>query len=393
MSEVRQELIELLNKYLNRAPGEATSPDELLQLLDTKNKAEIEQFLDSYWENLQDIDTTYTRKNGETILRTILETKTPKVYNIHSLRKWGWVAASIVFLLGIGVYFWISKNENNKPVIAAVTTEIQPGKDGAVLTLADGSEVLLDTILNGTIALQGGATAKVVNGTLLYEGAGNKVVYNTMRTPKGRQFHVTLPDGTQVWLNAASSIHFPTVFGGTERRVEITGEAYFEVAKNKKMPFRINVNNKAEVEVLGTHFNVNAYSNERTVNTTLIEGSVRVNDIVIKPGQQAQIAGSASLEEVDKTTEKIRVVDNVDTEKVMAWKNELFNFDGASVEEVMKQLERWYDIEVVYENGVPDLKFFGEISRNITLNGVLKILSRADLKFSIEADRKLIIIK
>lgn len=292
-------------------------------------------------------------------------------------RKWSWAAAAIALaLLSTGAYLW-TVNKKSPPIQIA---EIQPGKEGAILTLADGTRVSLDTVRNGVISLQGGATVKAVNGTLLYDGTGNQVVYNTMTIPKGRQFQVTLPDGTQVWLNSASSIRYPTVFSGEERRVEVRGEAYFEVTKNAKMPFRVNVSNKAEVEVLGTHFNVNAYENEGSINTTLLEGSVRVaaaqlnKNVVLKPGQQAQLKNGK---------DEMKVV-NADIDKVIAWKNGLFNFEDAHLEEVMRQLERWYDINVVYEKGVPDIAFGGEITKGVSLNGVLVLLERAGVHFRLE---------
>jgi ferric-dicitrate binding protein FerR (iron transport regulator) len=216
-----------------------------------------------------------------------------------------------------------------------------------------------------------------------------------MSTPKGRQFQVTLPDGTKVWLNAGSSIRYPTVFNGGERKVEVMGEAYFEVAHNAKMPFKVNVNNKAELEVLGTHFNVNAYDNEATINTTLLEGSVKVGSrsrspsgaigklqsAVLKPGNQAVLTHDSRL----------TIHDNVDVNQVMAWKNGLFNFEGATFREIMNELERWYDIEIVYEKTVPDIEFEGKMTRDVPLHDLLKMLERSDIHFRIEG-RKLIVL-
>lgn len=313
--------------------------------------------------------------------------------------RWLWAAAaaSIMAVLAAGAYFLLS-NEHTAPQVAKApaNTDVAPGRNGAILTLADGTQVVLDQLGNGVVASQNGAEAVLKNKQLAYNVTGKasaEVEYNSISTPKGRQFQVTLPDGTQVWLNSASSIRYPTVFTGKARAVEITGEAYFEVAKDPGMPFRVNVNNKAEIEVLGTHFNVNAYDNETNINTTLLEGRVRVQAgretpataqpaRILKPGQQALIAAAAPA---------ITVVNNADIEKVMAWKNGLFNFEDVSLEDAMKQLERWYDIEVVYEKGIPDIYFVGKISKDVTLAGMLKLLRASQVHFRIEQNRRLIV--
>jgi hypothetical protein len=273
--------------------------------------------------------------------------------------------------------------------------DIAPGKNGAVLTLADGTQVVLDSLHNGVIANQKGGQVLLKEGKLAYEPDGSgEVAYNTMTTPKGRQFQVTLPDGTKVWLNAASAVTYPTVFTGKERVVKVTGEVYFEVTKNVKMPFRVNVNNKAEIEVLGTHFNVNGYADESKISTTLLEGSVRVTVnsairpvVTLKPGQQAQITNGISQAEGTG----IKVIENADSEKILAWKNGLFNFNGASLQEVMRQLKRWYDIDVVYEKGIPNITFWGEITRGVSLNDLLIGLEKTGVHFRMEG-RKLVVM-
>ena len=185
-----------------------------------------------------------------------------------------------------------------------------------------------------------------------------------------------------VWLNSASSIRYPLVFGKEERRVEITGEAYFEVEKGKE-PFVVNADNRTEIEVLGTQFNVNTYTNETSLNTTLVEGKVLVKKgddrHILQPGEQA------------RTGNNIEVVGNVNIEKVISWKNGAFNFDGAGLQEVMRQLERWYDIDIAYEKGVPDIRFVGEIKKDITLNDLLEILEKSGVHFRLEEGRHLIV--
>ncbi|HEY0274009.1 MAG TPA: FecR domain-containing protein [Chitinophaga sp.] len=326
---------------------------------------------------------------------------------IRVMRPWRWIAAaSVALLLAAGVYYGLTRT-GSKPAIkmAARATDIAPGKNGAVLTLANGAQVVLDSLGNGVVATQNGAQVRLNNGQLAYDPTGpttTTVAYNTITTPKGRQFVVTLPDGTRVWLNAASSLRYPTAFTGAVRDVEVTGEAYFEVAKDPALPFHVNVNNQAEIAVLGTHFNVNAYSNESSISTTLLEGSVRVaasrgaarahggaaapaGSVVLAPGQQARLAGiSAGLPTA------ISVVNNVDIDRVMAWKNGLFNFEDASLEEVMRQLERWYDIEVVYEKGVPDIELAGEMTKGVTLNDLMAGLEKLGVHSRLEGRRLIV---
>lgn len=316
-----------------------------------------------------------------------------------------WVAAAAFILLAAGAWLQYGNNKQQKPAGISQTPqrEILPGKSGAVLTLADGRKVVLDSLGNGVVAIQNGTRVVLQNGRLAYDAASKgalAVTYNTMSTPKGRQFRLMLPDGTQVWLNAASSITYPTVFAGKERRVEIKGEAYFEVKSlfakggHGKVPFIVTINpplggrsgQGEEVEVLGTHFDINAYPDEEVVKTTLLEGLVRVSGgqdyAVLQPGQQAQVSSS----------KKIKVVKNADTEKIMAWKNGLFNFEGAGIEEVMRQLSRWYDIDVVYEKGVPDINFVGTLDNNVSLSGVLKAFKGFGIHYRIEEGRRLVVL-
>lgn len=308
------------------------------------------------------------------------------VHRVHFMRRWGWAVACMLLLSGGLAYYFLGIGESRPPAnpTAATVPDIQPGKNGAILVLADGSRVLLDSIRNGFIALQGGARAKVVNGTLLYEvqGPDQELLYNTMSTPKGRQFQVTLPDGTGVWLNAASSIRYPTAFVGNERRVEVTGEVYFEVKKDFR-PFIVAVDNRAEITVLGTSFNINSYTNETSIKATLLQGAVQVSkggqQIVLRPGEQADVQ------------QNIRVAKAVDLDKVMAWKAGLFNFEDVSLEAAMRQLERWYDITVIYEKGVPKIELEGEMSKDITLNGLMNVLKELGVHYRLE-DRKLFIV-
>jgi ferric-dicitrate binding protein FerR (iron transport regulator) len=205
-----------------------------------------------------------------------------------------------------------------------------------------------------------------------------EVLYNTVSTPRGGQYQLTLSDGSKVWLNASSSLRFPTAFPGTERRVEITGEAYFEVAGNESKPFVVDIAGKGEVEVLGTQFNINAYEDEPAIKTTLLEGKVKVSESngsqssVLKPGQQAQLANG------------IRVMDNVDMEEIMAWKTGWFYFDRQELPAIMRQVSRWYDVDVRYEGRISKKSFSGIVGRDNDIKDVLKIMENAGIRFRIE---------
>jgi ferric-dicitrate binding protein FerR (iron transport regulator) len=331
----------------------------------------------------------------------------PRVHTIQKppLVKRAWVryaAACILLLSGAAAAWFFTKPAQQQLTVhrIPVKNDVGPGMAGAVLTLDDGSTVLLDSLGNGVVATQNGSKLVLKNGQLVYDGAqhaAGEIAYNTMTTPKGRQFKLVLPDGTNVWLNAASSLRYPVAFTGKERKVEVKGEAYFEVAKladpvtGVRMPFRVKVNNHTEIEVLGTHFNINAYEDEANMNTTLLEGAVRVinggEQALLKPGQQARVPGGP---QAGKTN--IEIVENADVEKVMAWKNGVFNFNDASLAEVMRQLERWYNIEVVYEQGVPKLEFIGKMGRDLPLSDVLRGLEMSKVHFRLEEGRRVIVL-
>lgn len=292
------------------------------------------------------------------------------------LRRY-WPAAAVILLLcGIGGGYWLM-TDRSRPADAIVQyRSVTPGSDKASLTLADGSVIALDSNVNGMLVRQG--VSSVVNtagGQLVYqagaaEQAGAPLLFNTLITPRGGQYKLTLPDGSKVWLNAASSIRFPTAFTGRERKVEVSGEVYFEVAKAASMPFRV-VTDGMTVEVLGTHFNVNAYSDETEINTTLLEGRVKVTaqathaEQLLLPGQQSRLGKNGAL----------RLFTDVDLQEAVAWKNGYFQFNGENIRSVMRKLARWYDVEVEFRGDMEGRDFEGTISRFERIDEVLRILA------------------
>jgi len=403
---VNHRLLQLLELWANDQFAEAEK-QELVEMLQVASaERDIIPALEEIWEKMED-EGQFSDEQQQMMIRNILDrypnrslpdendevpTMAP-VHRVHFIRKWWAVAASIAFIACIGAYLWFQNKKGNSPAeIVRSTENVQPAKTGTLLTLADGSKVLLDTIQNGNIALQGGVVASIRNGILQYEGTGSKVLYNTISTPKGRQFQLKLSDGTNIWLNAESSIRYPIAFTGKERLIHVTGEVYLEVAHKASTPFRVDVNGRTWVEVLGTHFNVNAYENEATVRTTLLQGSVKVgmNQAntqlfkVLSPGQQALMTNG---------NDPIRVYNDVNVAAVVAWKAGVFDFENVPLEEAMRQLARWYDIEVVYEQPVPRVQLGGTIKRSLPFTDVLYFLGNVGLRYRLEGNRKLIILR
>ena len=305
---------------------------------------------------------------------------------VKPLHRTWWAAAAVILILTTGGYFLLKGNQqgqklaSNKKNLPA-GQDVAPGSNKAILTLADGTNVILDTANNGAISKQGSVTVIKLNGQLAYNKenvTSTEILYNTITTPKGGQYQLVLADGSRVWLNAASSLRFPTAFTGKERRVQLTGEGYFEVAHDASRPFRVTVNDM-DVQVLGTHFNINSYADEPVIKATLLEGRVMIkkndNLIYLNPGQQAI---------VQPGQDNIKVDYDVDVEEVVAWKNGLFVFNKTPLENIMRQIERWYNVNVVYQGNVPQGPFSGTIGRNTNLSEVLKILEySSDIRFTV----------
>ncbi|RFS18781.1 FecR family protein [Chitinophaga silvatica] len=285
-------------------------------------------------------------------------------------------AAAILLFIGTGMWYINSHPENKQPTSQPQATryqnEVLPGSDKALLQLADGSTITLDSANKGELTIQGNARiVKNAEGVLTYESTNNQApVYNKIVTPKGGQYTITLPDGTKVWLNAASSLRYPTAFTGNERTVELSGEAYFEVAQNANQHFRVNTNVSGHlpmnIEVLGTEFNIQAYADEPALTTSLVSGKVSVNTnnqaVVLQPGKQALLTKNADIK-----------VQQANMEATIAWKMGFIYMEDTNFEEIMRQISRWYDVDVIFE-GKTDKQFNGKIPRDTKLSTVLKAL-------------------
>jgi len=376
-NEERQEFISLLQQPQNEALAK-----ELLQRAFAESKPLTDTSPETATSILEAI--LAVDKNGKA-----------KVVPLRPIRRavyrW-WVAAAVFALIVSGTYYLLNKKQ--KPEIASThaghifKNDVAPGGNKAILILGNGQKIILDSVHLGTIANEGKTNiTKTGNGKLSYSpstgGGGGEALYNTLSTPRGGQYQLELPDGSRVWLNAASSITYPTSFTGRERIVEITGEAYFEVVHNEKIPFKVKAGDQL-IEDIGTAFNVNAYTNEPARKTTLIEGAVKIayHDEIqtLRPGQQSVIEKNQMV-----------VVDHADTESAVAWKNGYFHFRDASLEDLMRQIARWYDVEIEYRGTIPERKFGGEISRHNNASEVLKILELSKVNFEIEG-KKIIVM-
>lgn len=312
----------------------------------------------------------------------------PLVRKMYPWRRLA-IAAAVIGLLALAGGWWWQRQQPRQNKVAL--SDITPGKTGAVLTLANGQQVVLDSAGKGLIATQQGAQVVLHQGQLAYEAAGTdngETAWNVLTTPAGRQFSVVLPDGTKVWLNAASSIRYPARFEHGHRTVYVMGEAYFEVAKNEAQPFAVIVRDKMRVNVLGTAFNVNSYPEETYSSTTLLQGSVKVTPMAgegsmpLYPGQQAVLTENKWMERKEK----------VSIDQVMAWKNGFFDFNDKSLRAVMGQIGRWYDVTIVYDKNIRDVALYGKISRDVPLADMLKLLETTGLHFRLEGNRQLIVM-
>ncbi|MBS1602370.1 MAG: FecR domain-containing protein [Bacteroidetes bacterium] len=389
---------ERLTYLLNRWLDSTASPEDQKELwgmvLDSSHQQQLETELEDVWTTLEGEEQMSVEKIDELFKK--IDSGSPGI--IHPGRRllfWT-VAAAASIILAIGLAIWHTKSSIHQPdtiVLRNPEPDIPPGGNKATLTLANGSTIVLDNAADGVVTNQGRVNIiKLGDGQLAYKGKDTVSSVNTLTTPFGGMYHLTLPDGSSVWLNAASAITYPTAFVGSKREVLIRGEAYFEVKKDAAKPFIVNLNSDTKIEVLGTRFNINAYENENMIRTTLLEGAVKVtqgklNDkehgVILKPGQQ-------TVTDADNGT--IKVIDIPDPDAAIAWKNGLFNFEGMSLESAMRQLARWYDIQIVFEQPLRAIQFGGTLKRNLPLSDILHFLASAGLHYRMEEKNRLIIL-
>lgn len=308
---------------------------------------------------------------------------------VRRIPVWARVAAAVLILTGgaMLVRMLIQQKPSQQAPLAQQRAErpVAPGGNKATLTLADGSRITLDSIGKQVIQ-QGNATIHQQHGHLQYTSAGatESIGYNILSTPAGGQYQLTLPDGSHVWLNAASSLRFPTAFNGHERNVTLTGEAYFEIAQHANSPFKVRAND-VEIAILGTHFNVMAYTDEHNITTTLLQGAVKVHSpgkaVLLKPGQQALF---------DHSTKGLQV-SAADTESAVAWKNGYFSFSNENIQSAMRKIARWYNVDIEYRGDVTHKALWGTISKFEDIHEVLSMLElTGTMHFSMEG-RKVIV--
>ena len=391
-----------LNNLLDAYQRQSISPEEKQELLqalaDPSNADILKKWIAECWEK-EKLPKLLSSEQSKQLYETIREVIAPKkkIVYFNPLRRIA--VAAVVVLMITGAYFWFAdrqgqSQEQLSTTIAQSQDVKAPDVSRARITLDNGKVIYVDSLGKGQLALQKGIEIiKLDDGQLQYKGTSAEIVYNTLDNPRGSEvIAITLADGTKVWLNSASGITYPTSFTSGERRVELRGEAYFEVTKNEKMPFIVNVINKEEVKVLGTHFNIKAYEDETTIKTTLIEGSVQVfqklNNTVpkyfkLQPGEQASLNASGAFN-----------IAKVDIDEAIAWKKGLFNFNDTDLESIMKCLSRWYNIEVQYESkDLKTLAFGAIISRRSNISTILNLMKMTGtVDFEISGG-KIIVIK
>lgn len=381
----KERLLFLISALVNNTINKPQLDELAKYIKATEHSPDVDAILQEHWNSITLLtkevapkEEIYYKiiadKRFQRSQRSRKKTTSVKLYQ-HFVRYATGAAAILLITVSVYLAFRSKAPEQSQATIVKKNIDTNKAADqkNTVLALADGSQIIISDNKNGTLAQQGNTSINQLNGQLIYKDMGINLnattLYNTITTPKGRNFELTLLDGTKVWLNAASSLSYPVAFNSTERRVKINGEAYFEVAKNKRQPFVVEANG-TEVKVLGTHFNVSAYDDDPSVKTTLLEGSVKVSknniETMLTPGKQAIAFNN---------TDNIKVL-NADAEGAVAWKNGYFNFNNEDITTVMKTLARWYDIEVEYMPGIKGKTYGGTISK---FEDIDKMLSSIEL--------------
>lgn len=386
----------LFKQYFDKTATNAEREELMLLISREKSEQKLLQMMQEQYLNHVPETDPFSEGQKEKMYRQIslsinpIQEKSLWKRLIPAARIWRYAAAaSLLICLGIFTYKLVNLKS---PYTQLAENDFNPGGDKAILTLSNGSTIDLSGAQNGMLSNQGGVKVnKTHSGEIVYDISGAEATdtngqtsYNTISTPRGGQYQVVLSDGSKVWLNSFSSLKFPAHFSGNKRQVEITGEAYFEVSKNKSMPFHVKSGGQI-VEVLGTHFNVNSYSDEPDTKTTLLEGAVRIRQLnngfsaLLKPGQQAVNTHSGPIR-----------VQSADIGQVVAWKSGLFQITNADIETIMRQAARWYDVDIEYQGQIPRRKFSGKIKRDVKASEFLEMLTFFNVRFSIEG-RKIIV--
>lgn len=393
-----QRLKYLFLLYFNKTANQVEQ-EELFKYLATASDEELSSLLKMVYDDENNENSALLPNKRDETLRLVFSKKmsiqheikeAPKSKHPH-FKQYMAIAALLLLSISIGIFFYHAYFSRSKEHGSLVQQIVEPGGNKAVLILANGKTIDLENASKGQIANQEGViVTKTNDGQLIYKlpnldlTKDLPIVYNTIKTPRGGQFQIVLPDGSKVWLNAESSLTYPTTFSGG-RRVMLRGEGYFEIAKDESSPFVVSTN-KQNVTVLGTKFNINSYRENDVIKTTLLEGSIRINNTtnskkiissILKPGEESSVNGQNDI-----------IIRKVNASNSIAWKNGLFNFEGTDIVQVMQEYSRWYNIPVEFDGTVPNIKLWGSVYRNVSASEALEILGYFNLHYQIINDGK-----
>lgn len=383
MLPATERLTELFNKQLEGSLTPAERQELAAYAMQNGLQPALQQLIEDAWSKTGAEEDVLPEKAAEIQAFILQEENRQAITRRLPAGKWWWAAAGVLLLFTSGLLYhqWYGKSDGAVAVVKPVE-DIRPGSEGAVLTLSDGRRFTLDSVSNSIVSGKNGVEAEIKNGQLEYKAAGTAAeqpeLY-TVTTARGKQFQLQLPDGSKVWLNTASSITYPSAFHGNFRKVSVTGETYFEVNTLSAVhPFEVACNGQT-VTVLGTRFNIDSYKDDGVVKTTLRDGKVRVTTgaggetRVLRPSQQSLVAENGAIE-----------VKEVNVEEVIAWQMGYFSFTNTPFAQMMRQLARWYDIEVKYEGKVPQTEFEGRLNQSVNLSRVLDFFKESGVKFRLE---------